>query len=227
MHRSQCETVNNRILRMNKYWPFEFNRKFRSIRDLDRWKATEFRHFLLYYGPIVLIDVLPKSMYGNFMLFHCAIRILLSKLNENYNKFANDLLILFVKHGIKLYDQSFCVYNVHVLIHLAADVEMYGDLNNVSSFPFKNYLYKIKRLLRKSNSPLQQLINRMQEKENYNCPTIQKKIYWKRNKGKLTSLFLKNMRLCRKSKTSVSRSTNVIPIFLVSGFQMDHKWFVN
>jgi len=56
--------------------PREFVRKGRSLVEVDRWKATEFRTFLLYTGPVALKDHLPNVLYHNFMLLHVAIRIL-------------------------------------------------------------------------------------------------------------------------------------------------------
>ena len=49
------------------------------------------------------------------------------------------------------------------VIHLADNVRNYGPLDNVSSFPFENALWKSKRYLRKPRKPLAQLINRMKE----------------------------------------------------------------
>ena len=37
----------------SKYLPNQFKRKIRTIEHLEKWKATEFRTFLLYVGPLV------------------------------------------------------------------------------------------------------------------------------------------------------------------------------
>lgn len=50
-HKSFMDSDINQI---STYWPSELNRKPRSILEIDMWKATEFRQFLLYLGPIVL-----------------------------------------------------------------------------------------------------------------------------------------------------------------------------
>lgn len=58
--------------------PFKFARKPRSILKYTHWKATEFRTFLLYTGPIVLKGILSDKMYDNFISLHTAIAILVS-----------------------------------------------------------------------------------------------------------------------------------------------------
>ena len=42
------------IRELSRSFPQEINRNGRSINDFCRWKATEFRSFLLYSGPITL-----------------------------------------------------------------------------------------------------------------------------------------------------------------------------
>ena len=84
--------------------PCEFARKPRQISELDRWKATELRQFLLYTGPVCLQHVLNEAMYCNFMLQSVGMYILLSpKLSAQYCSFAGDLLKLFVENAGKLY----------------------------------------------------------------------------------------------------------------------------
>ena len=49
--------------------PSEFSRQPRWLDELDRWKATEYRQFLLYAGPLVLRDLLHKEVYQYFLYF--------------------------------------------------------------------------------------------------------------------------------------------------------------
>ncbi|XP_070513005.1 uncharacterized protein [Cardiocondyla obscurior] len=152
------------MITFNKYIPVEFVRHARGINEMDRWKATEFRLFLLYLGPIILKKYLNKNYYIHFCVLHTAIRILSHPENCLYNNtYANELLTYFVKNFTILYGDSATVYNVHNLLHLSQDVKTYGCLDTFSAFPFENYLQSLKKKLRKSEKPLSQLNNRIHE----------------------------------------------------------------
>ena len=65
------------------------------------------------------------------------------------------------------------VYNVHALIHLANDCKKFGCSNNFSAFPFENFLQSLKKLVRKPELPLQQVVKRLDEQNLFSCPQIQ------------------------------------------------------
>ncbi len=78
------------------------------------------------------------------------------------------MLRIFVGHCRNLYGLEYLVYNVHALIHLSDDYVAYGSLDCISAFSFENYLGQLKRLIRTSNKPLQQVYRRLHEKH-YAC----------------------------------------------------------
>ena len=83
------------LLCLVPFVPREFARKPRSVSEILRWKATEFRFFLLYAGPVVLLDILPQALLSHFMLLFVAIRILAcSKLAAEHCDYANELLVV-------------------------------------------------------------------------------------------------------------------------------------
>lgn len=163
--KAKCK-LNENLLACSDFFPKEFQRqKQRSLNDVDRWKATEFRSFLLYTGPVALRGVLSDDIYNHFICLHVAMRILLSKnLSDSYLDYAEQLLVYFVSQCKRIYGAEFMVYNIHALVHLSDDVRRFGPLDTISAFPFESYLGKIKRLLRSPNKPLQQLGKRVIEK---------------------------------------------------------------
>lgn len=159
------DLLSTNLVALSSFIPSEFNRKPRSLTDLCRWKATEYRSFLVYLGPVVLRNILDISIYEHFQLFHSAISILLSEHNINNLGLllAQELLETFIEHAENIYGLEFYVYNVHILCHLTSDVQMYGPLDNNSCFPFENYLGKLKKLVKSSRKPLEQVCRRLHE----------------------------------------------------------------
>lgn len=82
------------------------------------------------------------------------------------NDYASQLLEYFVENFSLLYGVKSLSYNVHGLVHVANDALMFGPLDSYSAFQFENYLGKIKKLIKTSDKPLKQLINRIVEERN-------------------------------------------------------------
>ena len=67
IYNTQRRKLSDSLVAYNGKLPREFARQPRSLDYLSRWKATEFREFLLYTGIIVLKKVLSDEMYGHFL----------------------------------------------------------------------------------------------------------------------------------------------------------------
>ena len=158
--------INDRMNLLKNYIPCEFSRKCRSFKDLDRFKATEFRLFLLYIGPTVLEGMLPIKMFQHFCILHVIMRIFCSKnmQTKEYIDYAQCLCVKFVKNYQQLYgSKQNIVYNVHNLIHIHEDVRRYGNLDSISAFKYETMLGTLKRRIRGGSLPLQQVCARITE----------------------------------------------------------------
>jgi hypothetical protein len=165
--------ISEHLIEMRSFIPSEFARKPRTLYDVDRWKATEFRQFMLYTGPVVLLNKLSDKLYKHFMLLSVGMYCCLNANHcHKYADYAQQLFVLFVQHGMELYGQGFLVYNVHSLIHIVDDVRLFGALDNVSAFPFENHMRLLKKSIHQPNMPLQQIIRRMSEKEQLKSVTV-------------------------------------------------------
>lgn len=146
--------------------PNEIHRKVRGLGDLPNWKGTEFHTFLLYVGPVVLKQFLPKYAYRHFLLFHCAVTILCSEYHmSDLMDTADELIKAFLKQFMAIYGKDFVFSNMHNLCHLIDDVKRFGSLMKFSTYPFENKLQALKKTLRTNSLPLSQIGKRLCEQE--------------------------------------------------------------
>ena len=163
----QVNEISNRLIGLKPFIPNVFARRPRGLDEIDRWKATEFRQFLLYSGILALDGILRGDLYNNFLCLSVAISILVCpSLARVHKTYAHDLLTYFVQQGSVLYGEEFLVYNVHSLIHLAQNTEEYGTLDACSAFKFENYMQKLKKMVRSGSNPVAQLAKRLGELSN-------------------------------------------------------------
>ncbi|ELU17541.1 hypothetical protein CAPTEDRAFT_30221, partial [Capitella teleta] len=71
----QFQEISKNLEDLRGKLPSEFARQPRSLSELERWKATEFRQFVLYTGVIVLKDVVSKAIYQHFLCLKVAVSI--------------------------------------------------------------------------------------------------------------------------------------------------------
>lgn len=106
---ANIDKISTNLIELRKSQSSEFARRPRSLRDLKGWKATEFRNFLIYSGPIFLENVLKEEIYTNFMALHVAITIVSS---PNFNKipgeidYAQDLIEYFIQ-TLRLFTEKY------------------------------------------------------------------------------------------------------------------------
>ena len=75
--------------------------------------------------------------------------------------YARGLLVYFVQNSKIFYGNTFIVYNVHNLLHICDDVKNFNcSLNDISYFPFENHLQHLKRFVRRSKNPINQIAKR-------------------------------------------------------------------
>lgn len=162
----EIDNISLKLVGLVRNIPSEFARKPRRLKELDNWKATEFRQFVLYTGPVVLKNNIPNDQYEHFLCLHVAISILADKnLHKTCNDYANDLLHYFVQHFGRLYGKENLSFNIHGLLHLARDCLIHGALDDFSGFRFENQLQIIKKLIRGPSNQLSQAHRRLIERE--------------------------------------------------------------
>lgn len=204
--------------------PCEFVRKPRHMNDLDRWKASEFRQFLLYTGPFILKNILNEERYTHFLKLSLAIRILLQEENCILNnRCAEKLLRNFIEHVPTLYNLSLLTCNFHYLIHLHHHVlTLNCTLESTSAFKFENHLRKIKKMVKKSSDAAVQVYNREVERS----LNLEKKCHTNFSLGNIhgnqySKIRLKHFSLSTKSPNNFcvakEKLVKVLNIFNING----------
>lgn len=107
--------------------PSKITRTLRLLEDLKRFKASEFRNFLLHYSLVILKNLLPNAYYKNLSLLGYPI----TRVED-------------------LYGEEFMKYNVHLLLHLPESVKNYGAMFPWSTLPYEDYNHTLRNMLYKS-----------------------------------------------------------------------------
>lgn len=169
----------NLLTHANQNRPSEINRPIRSVKDFPRWKATEHRTILLYVGMTILKDFITPDEYQMFLKLCCANLIAsVDKYLKVYGRinFIEELLTGFIEDYAETYGKHTITSNFHNFCHVPADLQHFGNINSISTYPFENYLGKIKRKIRAYRNPLQQFARRASELENFGTEQTKKRI---------------------------------------------------
>lgn len=162
----QRQNIEKELKSITSYFPSDFNRKHLDLSEVTRWKATQFRTFLLYVGIVVLKDNINEDIYNHAILLHVATTICMVEDYFIHLDLAHKMFLDYIKVFSHIYGSHMVSINIHNLAHVTEDVKRFGKLDNFSAFPFENKLGEIKRLLRSGNKPLEQIANRIHESFN-------------------------------------------------------------
>ena len=148
--------------------PSEFNRStLRALKALKRWKGTELRSIGLYVGMVAMKGIVSDEVYKLFMKLCVAISMLYDSNDDRRNdniEDARNQLCAFVTNARNVLGDCFPVFNVHSIKHIPDDVENYNmSLNDMSAFPFENYLQFLKKMVKCSQNVITQVVNRVHE----------------------------------------------------------------
>lgn len=115
---------------------------------------------------VIFRDKLSPEIYTHFLRLCLAVRLCSCKTyvaKKNLQRLARTLFAEYCADFVKYYGSSAIVSNVHNICHVSDDVERFGPLSEISTYPFENYLKEIKLNTQASNNPLEQITRRIAE----------------------------------------------------------------
>lgn len=129
-------TIDERLLMI--HLPFSITRIPRSIKDISRWKASEWRSWLLFYSVPCLKGLLKKKYLNHFALLSAATNIFLQRSMTREDVFQAHKLFLFYMYLFqKYFHKENMVYNIHLLSHICKGVLNWGPLWTHNSFLYE------------------------------------------------------------------------------------------
>ena len=156
-HIRQQELVEIDSFLSNVKVPSDVRRKPRSTADSGHWKASEWRNFLLFYSPFILLDLFDRKFYRHWMLLSSGMNILFSKsVSREKLSLARFIISKFVLDIEDLYGRVHYTYNVHILNHLVESCFYWGLPWSGSAFTYESLNGQLLKLFYGTQSvPLQ------------------------------------------------------------------------
>ena len=153
---TKIDDIDSKLTKMHP--PSNITRTPRSLKLRAYWKASEWRAFLHFYGPLVLKSVLPNKYYQHMLLLNNAIYMLLKESVSQLELFhVSAYLNQFVQDFEKLYGQCNMTFNVHLLLHITDSVRNWGPLWCCSAYSFESYNGTLLKLFHGTQAVPQQI----------------------------------------------------------------------
>lgn len=147
--------------------PHEIHRLPRPIWGKIKWKASEWRSWLLFYSLPCLTDIISEHSLYHYALFVDSIFILLQdSITEFELQKCEENLTKFVGMYEELYGDI--TFNIHSLLHLVQNVRMTGPLWTTSTFPFESSYYYLKQQVTGPNGLYFQVSKKILRKISFN-----------------------------------------------------------
>jgi hypothetical protein len=157
--KANLKSAELKFIEICAFLPSEFGcRGIRTFDEIPRFKAKEFRLFLLYVGIVFLKDFMKKEQYEFFLKLFIALRLLYMGGEKRFV-----VSELYLKHFVaefgKMFYKKSLTYTIHCILHIVDDARRYGSLETISNYKFENFIGTMKRTVLKSTQVLQQISN--------------------------------------------------------------------
>ncbi|KAF0743668.1 Uncharacterized protein FWK35_00025309 [Aphis craccivora] len=135
------------------------------LRSDESFRNHNQEHYHKGKSPLIKLN---NTFYFHFKLLVSALCILVcDNICQLHYQLTESFLKEFVSQYSYLYGPHNVSYNVHNLVHHRMFVKIHGPLDNFSCFKYENYLQELKKSIKSSKYPLQEITNRFIEKQKH------------------------------------------------------------
>ncbi|XP_034255464.1 uncharacterized protein LOC117653720 isoform X2 [Thrips palmi] len=141
--------------------PTLISRKPRSIKKRGKYKGSEWKTWLLYLGVPCMVGLIPEDRLRLFSLLSEGVFLLSqdSVSDENIDE-SERLLEMFVTEVQEVYGVGRMRFNIHMILHLAMAVRLWGPLQLHSTFPYEGWNKKLRDHISSPNGAVDQIVLR-------------------------------------------------------------------
>lgn len=139
-------------------------RRPRTINNINKWKASEVRTFILYVGLPVLSEFLAEDDCGHLALYVVILRLMHDywKDDEELSKSISSLLHCYIDGlGERIesnsYPPNLMTISTHTHLHLPLQCKKFGRLDWLSNFVFESFLGFLKAFVKGSRGAADQI----------------------------------------------------------------------
>ncbi|XP_059477299.1 uncharacterized protein LOC132197780 [Neocloeon triangulifer] len=196
MLKANAKAMDEDISKLATFMPIDFQRRLGPLKFLKAYKATQYRFFLEYAGPVLLKGRVHTNVYNQFLRLHIATRILRSNLcsEEDLLKKSRELLTDYVGNVENTFGKGQIVYNTHSLLHLPDMSARFGlSLDDLSCYSSENFIREILNKIKSGKNISAQICRRFATKERYLCKKLfydEPFIEWKGECAKINFKYL-------------------------------------
>lgn len=157
---SQRKVINKRLLKIKP--TSEIQRAPRVLKSKrNKWKASEWRSWLLFYSIPCLTGILDNELLDSFKLFVKSVhKLLCPQITEDELMQCEIDILTFVHDCQDFYGNAFMTFNVHTLLHMVKSVRKNGPLWATSAFIFESNLFYYKQNITGPKGVINQVVNR-------------------------------------------------------------------
>jgi hypothetical protein len=164
--------LDSRIALTDKFCPSEFDRRVESSDYLGTWKASTYRQFFLYLAYPLLEDLLDDDWQELLRYFQYFVYLIggadPNPVPEYDLQFAQQIIEFWVTKYLHLTNGRGKEPSIHYALHMVNDCRVHGCHYDVlSAFKYENCLRYVKDDIQSGNYKLEQLKNRMMERNKY------------------------------------------------------------
>ncbi|KAK3933055.1 Halomucin [Frankliniella fusca] len=153
------EQIDGRLLGI--LTPTLISRKPRSISRRGKYKGTEWRNWLLYFGVPCMTGLVSNANLRMFSLLSKGV-FLLSRdsVTDNDIDVAQRCLLRFVTAFQDMHGPEKMRFNIHIMTHLGEAVRNWGPLHLHSTFPFESWNGRLRKNISSPHGAAEQIVDR-------------------------------------------------------------------